>query len=126
MVKLLYCLRRRADMSFDQFGAYWSGPHAALVSRHAPVLGILRYVQSHAIAPDANTALQANRQTLQAYDGVAEIYFKDLSTMAEANLTAQAQAAQAELTADEDKFIDRSCSVLFVAQEHVVIGDTSA
>lgn len=126
MIKLIYCLRRRADLTFDQFSAYWSGEHAALVSRHAAALGILRYVQSHTIVHDANAALRANRRTLEPYDGVAEIYFKDLAALAQGNLSPQAQAAQAELTADEDRFIDRSRSAVFVAEEHVVIGSVTS
>jgi uncharacterized protein (TIGR02118 family) len=126
MIKLIYCLTRREGLSFEQFRTYWSGEHAALVRRHAGALGIFRYVQSHTVAHDANAALRENRQTLPPYDGVAEIYFKDLAALAQGNLSPQAQAAQAELTADEDRFIDRSRSTLFVSEETIVIGSATS
>ncbi len=122
MIKLVYCLRRRPDLSFEQFSRYWATEHAALVRRHAPALGILRYVQCHATAHDANVELRGNRGLLEPYDGIAEIYFESLEALAKANLTKQAQSAQVELTADEDRFLDRSRSSLFIVNERVVIG----
>ena len=122
MIKLVYCLRRLPTLSFEQFSHYWMTEHAALVRRHAPTLGILRYVQCHATAREANAELRSNRNLLEPYDGVAEIYFQSLEALAKANLSKEAQAAQQELTADEDRFLDRSRSSLFIANENVVIG----
>jgi uncharacterized protein (TIGR02118 family) len=122
VIKLVYCLRRLRSLSFEQFSHYWRTEHAALVLRHAPTLGVLRYVQCHATAHDANAALQSNRALLDPYDGVAEIYFESLEALEQANLSEQAQAAQRELTADEDRFLDRSRSSLFIVKENVVIG----
>jgi hypothetical protein len=123
MIKLVYCLRRLPTLSAAQFSGYWAGAHADLVRHHAPTLGIVRYVQSHAIAPEANAMLQAQRSLLEPYDGVAEIYFESLSSLEKGNLSEQAQAAQRELTADEDRFLDRTRSSLFIAEENLVIGN---
>jgi uncharacterized protein (TIGR02118 family) len=122
MIKLIYCLRRLPGLSADQFTSYWAGIHAALVRRHAPTLGIVRYVQSRTIAPEANAMLKSQRGLLEPYDGVAEIYFDSLAALERGNLSLEAQAAQRELTADEDRFLDRKRSSLFIAEEQVVIG----
>lgn len=122
MIKLVYCLRRIPALSFEQFSRYWSTEHAALVRRHAPILGILRYVQCHATAHEANAELRVNRKLLEPYDGVAEIYFESFEALAKANLSEQARDAQDELVADEDRFLDRARSSLFIASENVVIG----
>lgn len=122
MIKLVYCLRRRPDLSFEAFSRYWLNEHAALVKRIAPLLGVIRYVQSHATAPEANAALRESRDLLEPYDGIAEIYFNDLESMEKAHMSAAAEAAQRELTADEDKFIDRKRCCLFVTEEHLIIG----
>ena len=121
MIKLVYCLHRRADLSFEEFSRYWRNEHAALVKRHAPLLGVVRYVQSHATAPEANEALRKARELLPPYDGIAEIYFKDLESMEKAHMSEAAEAAQQQLTEDEDKFLDRKRSCLFVTEEHVII-----
>jgi len=49
MIKLVFCLRRRDDLSPAEFYSSWRERHAPLVLRHAPVLRIARYVQSHTI-----------------------------------------------------------------------------
>lgn len=121
MIKLVYCLHRRADMSFEEFSHYWRNEHAALVKRLAPLLGVVRYVQSHATAPEVNVALREARGLLDSYDGIAEIYFKDKESMGKAHMSPEAEVAQQELTEDEDKFLDRKRSCLFVTEEHVII-----
>jgi hypothetical protein len=49
MIKIVFCLRRRSDLSREQFQAYWLTQHAPLVRSHADALGIRRYVQVHSI-----------------------------------------------------------------------------
>ena len=46
MVKLVYCLRRRADVSPEEFYRYWLNTHAPKVKDAAEAMRALRYVQS--------------------------------------------------------------------------------
>ena len=48
MIKLVFALRHRPELSLEDFQAYWRERHAPLVARHAADLGIRRYVQAHA------------------------------------------------------------------------------
>ena len=45
MIKLVYCLRRKPGMTWDEFSTYWHDVHAPLVAERAEALGIRRYVQ---------------------------------------------------------------------------------
>ena len=54
MLKLVFCLRRRAEMSRDEFQRYWRDRHAPLVARHAATLRIARYVQLHSLSSPVN------------------------------------------------------------------------
>lgn len=121
MITLFYCLRRLPGMSFEDFSAYWNGPHAALVRSHAARLGIVRYVQHHAVGPAAALAMQAARNLEAPFDGVAEICFGDFASLERGNLSPAAAKAQAELAADEDRFIHRARSSVFFAEAKVVI-----
>src|SRR5919112_4185036 len=51
VVKLVFCLRRRGDLSREEFQRYWRETHAPLVRERSPVLGIRRYVQVHTLPP---------------------------------------------------------------------------
>jgi hypothetical protein len=48
MIKLVFSLRRRPEMTREEFLTYWREHHGPLVSRHAEALRIRRYVQTHA------------------------------------------------------------------------------
>ena len=86
MITIHYALRRKADMSFEDFSAYWRGPHATLVKSLAPQLGIVRYVQHHAMIPQAAAAMQAARGTAAPFDGVAAISFASADDLTRGNV----------------------------------------
>lgn len=121
-MKLIFCLRRRDDISEEEFHRYWRDEHGPLVARHAPALGIRRYVQVHTVAGPVNSLLAATRGSPEAYDGVAELWFDDADALARSAGTDEGRAAAAELGSNEARFIDHGRSPLFVAEEHTVIG----
>jgi uncharacterized protein (TIGR02118 family) len=121
MVKLIFCLHRRPEMTAEEFHRYWRDEHGPLVARHAPVLGIRRYVQLHSVTGPVNGALAAARGTPDAYDGVAELWFDDADSLMDGAASDAGRAAAAELARDEARFIDHGRSPLFVAEEHPVV-----
>jgi uncharacterized protein (TIGR02118 family) len=122
MLKLTFCLHRLPGMSRDEFQRYWRETHAPLVRSHAAALGIERYVQVHAGHDDLGAALRASRGAPEAYDGVAELWWKSRAAFEAALVTSAAQRAGAELLADERRFIDLSRSPLWLGEEHPVVG----
>ena len=123
MIKLIFCLRRRPELSRAEFQDYWRNQHAPLVRERAAALGVVRYVQVHTAYDDLNAVLRAGRGGPEPYDGVAELWFEDRAAMSQALETEAAQKAGAELLADEGKFIDLANSPLWLADEHVVLRD---
>jgi uncharacterized protein (TIGR02118 family) len=121
MLKLVFCLRRRPELSREAFQRYWRETHAPLVKRHAEALGIERYVQVHAAHDDLGAALQASRGAPDAYDGVAELWWRDRAAFEAALAKPEAQRAGAELLADERRFIDLARSPLWLGEEHPVV-----
>ena len=121
MIKLTFCLRRLPHLSREEFQRYWREQHAPLVAKHAKILGILRYVQTHTAHDPLNAAMQASRGGPEAYDGVAELWFESEAAMA-ANSSEAAAKAGAELLEDEKKFIDLANSPLWFGEEFEVIG----
>ena len=121
MVKLVFCVKRRDGMSVEDFQAYWFEQHGPLVREHAEVLGIRRYVQTHGRPTPVDDALRASRGAPEAYDGVAELWFDSIESLATAAASAEGQAAGAALLEDERRFIDHQASPLFLAEEREVI-----
>ncbi len=126
MIKLVFSLRRRSDLTRDEFQAYWRDQHAPLVSRHADVLGIRRYVQTHTRASDVAAAQSAARGSEpDLYDGQAELWWDSLDDVVAAVSTPAGQQAALELLEDESRFIDLERSPLWIGEEHLVVGGTS-
>ena len=121
MVKLVFCVRRRAELSREECQRYWRENHAPLVQRHAEVLRIRRYVQTHTLDTPANEMLQAGRGGPEGFDGVAELWWDSLDDLAAASSTPAGLAAGAELLEDERKFIDLANSPLWLAEEHEIV-----
>ena len=60
VVKLVFCCRRRPELTREQFQEYWLDSHGPLVrSLHETLPQMRRYVQSHTLDTPANDALQA-------------------------------------------------------------------
>lgn len=122
MIKLTFCLRRRADLTLAQFQAYWRDRHALLVAEVAPLLRIRRYVQSHSFAdPRLAGTADARGATVPPYDGVAELFWDSIDDLVAVNDSKDARDAGRRLLEDERNFIDLSQSPLFWVREHHIV-----
>ena len=125
MIKLVFSLRRRPEMTREEFQDYWRDHHAPLVSRHAEALRIRRYVQTHAQSSELADAQSAARGSEpDAYDGQAELWWDSLDDVLAATATPAGQQAAIELLEDERRFIDLARSPLWIGEEHTVVDST--
>lgn len=123
MIKIIYCVRRREGLSRAEFSRYWREEHGPLVKRHAAALGVRRYTQSHTLDdPRLRPAIDARGGVDEPYDGVAEIWWDDLDQVTRLGETKAQRDGARELLADEARFIDLARSVVFFADELVVVG----
>jgi uncharacterized protein (TIGR02118 family) len=122
VVKLVFCLRRLPHLTREEFQRYWREEHAPLVRKHAPTLGIKRYVQTHTLDTPMNQATAASRSAPEEYDGVAELWWESLESYAQSTATDEGRQAAIELLEDERKFIDHSRSPLWLNEENLVVG----
>ena len=121
MIKLVYCLRRLPHLSREEFQRYWRETHGPLVRSHARTFRLRRYVQVHTLESEINDALRESRGTLEAYDGVAELWYDSAEDLAAAAASPEGQKAGQELLEDERRFIDAARSSFFIAEEHPIV-----
>ena len=120
MVKLVYCLRRRADVSPEEFYRYWLDTHGSKVKNAAEAMRALRYIQSHTCAPELNQAFAASRGLAPAYDGITEVWWNSIEDLKSAMASAAGAEAMAMLREDESRFIEFSQSCVFMTTEHLI------
>ena len=121
MIKLTFCLHRLPSLSREAFQIYWRERHAPLVAKHATVLRIRRYVQTHALTLPFNEAIRASREAPEMYDGIAELWWDSLDDLTASGQSEEARAAGLELLEDERKFIDLARSPLWLNEEISVL-----
>ena len=110
MIKVITLLKRKKGMSQEEFSRYWEEQHGPLTARVSP--GMRRYVQNHA------ARLPGGGEP--PIDGVVEVWFDDLESWRAAADFYQGNAGKV-IRDDEEKFIDRSETVFFIAEEKVLI-----
>ena len=120
MVKLVYCLRRRADVSPEEFYRYWLDTHGPKVKNAAEAMRALRYIQSHTCGPELNQAFVASRGLAPAYDGITEVWWNSIEDLKSAMASPAGAEAMAMLREDESRFIEFSQSCVFMTTEHLI------
>jgi len=119
MIRLVFLVRRRPDLSLEEFQQYWRHEHGPLVAYHQARLGIVRYTQTHRIGDPADERMAAARGGMeQPYDGVAELWFPSEAALVEAGRTEGGKRAGKDLLADEGRFIDLPNSPMWLAHEY--------
>ena len=113
-------IRRRGDVAPEQFHRYWREEHGPLARRLLEPLQLRRYVQTHTLDTDLNAQLAAARGTVEAFDGVAELWWDSLDDLLAVLGSEEGQRANAALAQDEARFIDLERSSLFLAEEQVI------
>ena len=106
MIKLVYWITRKPNMSREEFSRYWHDVHGP-IGRRIP--GLRRLVQSH---------LSAHPGGMRPpdFEGMAELWFDNLGALEAAMASPEWQAS----TADETNFIDLTRTALFLTVEREI------
>ena len=109
MVKLIYCISKKPELSVEAFQTYWRDTHGPIAGR---IPGLRRYVQCHVVP-----GLYGG-STAPAFDGAAELWFDDMEALRAAMQSPETKAA----LEDEKNFIDHSRVASFITTEKPVVG----
>ena len=106
MLKLVYCISRRPDLTSEEFGRYWRDVHGPIGAR---IPGLRRLVQSHVLRTPGDARAPD-------FDGMAELWFDDFVSLLAARRSPEWQAS----SADEANFIDHKRVAYFVSEEREI------
>ena len=120
MVKLVYVIRRREDLSAEEFHRYWLEVHAPKVINVAKDVRARRYVQSHTFDTPLNQAFAESRGLSPWYDGITEVWWDSLDDLQAAASSPEGAQALKMLLEDEHQFIDLAGSTIFMTEEHEI------
>ena len=121
MIKIIYCMRRKADLTAEAFQQHWRDVHAPIVLRHQHTLHLARYVQTAAIRHPYDARVERRGVMVPPYDGIAELVWATQEDFRQAFESEQARIAQRELGLDEALFIDIAASARWICDERRLI-----
>ena len=113
MLKLSILMVRRSDFTYDKFIKYWREVHAPLFAAQLESKKyVRRYIQDH-ITGDTLPGTTASN-----FDGIAEIWFDDIS---EAKAFFESTGYRQKIVPDEEAFMDRKrCELLYTHEYNVM------
>ena len=112
MIKSIALLRRRADLGREAFIDYYERRHAPLILSLLP--GIVDYRRNFAAFDGAFVNEGAAPFD---FDVVTELWFADQAAYDAAIAVATAPDVAARIAADEENFLDRTGTRMFVVEE---------
>ncbi len=125
MIKLICMVKRRSDLSYQEFSDYWRNHHGALIKQYAGVLGIKRYVQSRPLGEQdgGEQGELAQRRNMQVndFDGIAELWYDDLASHLAPRKSKAGAKALAQIIDDERRFIDLAASRMWYSAEERIL-----
>jgi uncharacterized protein (TIGR02118 family) len=113
MLKLSVLMVRRSDFTYDKFIKYWREVHGPLFSAQPETKEyVRRYIQDHKTGDALPWTTDSN------FDGIAEIWFDDISG---AKAFFESDGYRTNVIPDEEAFMDRKRCELLYTQERKFI-----
>ncbi len=116
MLTLVFCLRRRPELSREEFQRYWREHHGPLMKSNMKALDARKYQQWHTCDGPEAEQLMRSRGGSEDYDGLAVVWWDDLAHFVAATGTDDGRAAGREMYKDELNFIDLENSPIFMTE----------
>jgi len=121
MVNVVYCMRRHAGLTLEQFLDHWGRVHAPIVTENLAVLRLAGYQRivprTHAMSPQ----IERRDVSEPPYDGIALLTWASEEDLAHSLQDPGALEVQRALARDEKLFVDaqRSCRWVADAIRHL-------
>jgi len=107
MIKSLTFLKKKSGLTRKEFLRHWKEKHGPLAAKVVP--GLRRYVQCHPL-PGFESEI----------DGIVELWWDNMEAFRFFLSWKETEEAKVQKE-DEEKFVDTSQWVRFVAEEHLIV-----
>ena len=119
-VKVIFLLKRKADLTPQQFRAHYESSHVKLAQKYIGhlIVGYKRnYPQFATLNPSSVPAGSQPAPYDIGYDCITELWFKDEAALAEVARILGDPVIHPILAADELKFLQPDATVMIVSEE---------
>ena len=119
MIRLVRCLKRRSDISAEEFRRFWNDPeYLELTDQAVNAMQAMRCARNLTLQVDLNRTLTEFHDQDEPYDGVVEIWWENAKVLNAAMAEADAGDMQLRYNGFEDDYIDRAASRFFFTESN--------
>lgn len=122
-VKMVATGWRKEGWTAEKHSERWRNEHAKLVTDYKDALGIVRYVQSHAIPSPEMDEFSRSRGWAPAPHGLAELWWDSEESLKKAFSSPEGMEASRILALDEAVFVDMDRTMVFLSKEYEIFND---
>ena len=110
MIKAISIVKKRPDISREEFYSYWKDVHGPFVAKHIP--GLRKYIQNHFIeVSDFN----------EEGDGIIETWYDDVDSFLKSiEFNSTKEAHDLGLGQDWAKIADMGRPKMWIVNEHII------
>ena len=117
MIRFINCLKRKPDLTPEEFRQHWTDPKfTALIDRMVALTGAARYVRSATLNVSANQLVQKRRGGQDPYDGVLEYWWENAANLLDKINSPEGEALIQEMLAYQRSFVDFANSTAFFTE----------
>lgn len=117
MIRLMYCVTRRQDVSPEDFRRYWQDErYTSLLNTFTKLYRATRYNKNLTLSIEMNAQIMERQGTGTPHDGIIEIWWDSAKVLTTINETPEAEALKQKIGEYEKQFIDRSHSKIFFTE----------
>jgi hypothetical protein len=116
MVNVVYCMRRRADMTLEQFLEHWGKVHVPIVTGNLALLRLTGYQRIEPRSHEMSPQIERRDISKAPYDGIAILTWANEEDLRHSLTDPKALEVQRALARDEKLFVDAKSSCRWVAE----------
>jgi hypothetical protein len=116
MIKLVFCVRRKPELSVQEFRNRWKD-HQTFTRNIAKAMHAVRVTHSTTLAIEENEDFRLTRGTAEPFDALMEVWWKDSGPVSEGFKNKQIQEMILRMRADQNKMVDLPRSMIFFTSE---------
>ncbi|MGD2055637.1 MAG: EthD domain-containing protein [Gammaproteobacteria bacterium] len=117
MIRLLTCLKRRPDVSLEEFREYWHDERFdALIGQFAEFTRAERYAKNLTLTVEANQLMMQDRGLAEPFDGILEYWWHDAHNFEAMYNSERRQILTVDMQDFQANFVDFHSSVSFFTE----------
>ena len=117
MIRFIHCVKRRADISPEEFRRFWnSGEFTDLLEHLGHLTGARKVEKNLTLMIDMNTELMKERGSKEPFDGILEVWFDNARVFDQEQEDSELNRFLDRMERYQEEFIDFSESMRFFTE----------